>query len=202
MSDLPNVSRKPYGKKVLRLNADMQPISYFPLSCFTWQQVAFLMAKEQIQGRPILTPVAYYDDVVIRTPSKEFRLPSVVAHAEFIPLPDDVPFTKFNIMLRDNFTCQYTGKVFPPGEINNLTFDHIMPQSRGGKTSWDNIVCCDAAVNRKKDNRTPREAGLTLKREPHKPSVYELRERGRKYPPNYLHETWEDFLYWDVPLES
>jgi 5-methylcytosine-specific restriction endonuclease McrA len=185
--------------KILQLNADFQPISYCPLSTLTWQQVMFLMVKGMSTGIPRLQVVEEYDDVWVNTTKMKIRLPSVVAHLEYITPPNKVQFTKFNIFLRDEFTCQYSGEKCNP---RDLTFDHVIPKSRGGKTTWENIVTASRKINELKDDRTPKEANLTLKAVPKKPSYHELLAKGKKFPPKYLHESWQDYLYWDSPLEQ
>ncbi len=83
----------------------------------------------------------------------------------------------------------------------NLTFEHVMPRSRGGRTTWENVVTACGECNLEKANRTPAEAGMRLLREVHQPSTWELRDNGRSFPPHYLHESWRDFLYWDTELD-
>ena len=192
-----------YRHKTLVLNADYQPLSYFPLSLKSWTKIMFWLVKgwqrEREGGQPIIVTLEEYPDVFVQTGSGKIPLPSVVAHTEFIPAPKVVPFTRFNVFLRDDFTCQYSGVRMAP---EKLTFDHVHPQSKGGKTTWDNIVTCSSAINEAKGDRSVREAGLHLIRPPYQPTVYELREKGKKHPPQYLHESWRDYLYWDTELEK
>ena len=108
-------------------------------------------------------------------------------------------FTRFNVFLRDRFTCQYCGDRFPPPE---LTFDHVIPRSRGGRTSWDNVVTACGVCNLRKGNRMPDHAGLHPLNAPLQPSTYQLQENGRGFPPNFLHESWRDYLYWDSTLDE
>ncbi len=77
-----------------------------------------------------------------------------------------------------------------------------MPRSRGGRTTWDNVVTACQSCNLRKGNRTPREAGMELWARPQQPSTHLLQEHGRAFPPNFLHESWSDFLYWDTELET
>ncbi|MCC6303893.1 MAG: HNH endonuclease, partial [Rhodobacteraceae bacterium] len=73
---------------------------------------------------------------------------------------------------------------------------------RGGRTAWTNVVAACTACNRRKGARTPRAAGLVLLAPPREPTVEELMNTGRRFPPNHLHESWIDFLYWDAELEA
>ena len=114
-------------------------------------------------------------------------------------LSEKAAFNRANIYLRDDYTCQYTGIKYPPSE---LTLDHVHPQSRGGKSNWTNMVACHKDVNFKKADRTPKEAGLRLLREPYAPSAWELRDRGRSYPSAFGHESWADYVYYNIELES
>ena len=190
--------------KILELNADGQPMSYYPLSTMTWQDIMFLIVKGETTGIPRINILELYDDpdAVVRTALREFRLPSVVCHKEFIPRPVIPPFTKFNVFLRDDFTCQYSGERCDPVD---LTFDHVVPQSRGGKTNWTNIVTAKRSINEVKDNLSLKEFrkrfGYDLLKEPYQPTTYELLNKGKKYPPKYLHESWVDYLYWDSEIE-
>ena len=83
-------------------------------------------------------------DRVVHSPSFEMRLPSVISLKEFIPQARRPAFTRFNVFLRDRFGCQYCGGDLPTHE---LTFDHVVPRSRGGRTGWENVVtACSRAI--------------------------------------------------------
>ena len=176
----------------LVLNADFRPLSYFPLSVWPWQDAV----KATLMGR--VNTVAEYDRVV-RSPNLEMPLPSVVSLKEYIRPAERPAFTRFNVFLRDRFTCQYSGQRLPAHE---LTFDHVIPRSRGGRTSWENVVTASGAYNLAKANRTPEEAGMHLLTRPRQPDTWELIENGRAFPPNFLHESWGDYLYWDSELDE
>ncbi len=173
----------------LVLNADYRPLSYFPLSLWPWQEAIKATFLDRV------SVVAEYD-AVARSPSRSMRLPSVVVLKDYVKRARYPAFTRFNLFLRDEFTCQYCGA---RGE---LTFDHVLPRSRGGRTEWENVVAACGRCNLRKANLTPREAGMTLRTPPRRPEAMELQNKGRKFPPNFLHESWLDFLYWDAELES
>ena len=139
--------------------------------------------------------IATYDDVV-RSPSTEIRIPSVVVLRDYVKPSKRVAFTRFNLFLRDEFACQYCGGT---GE---LTFDHVVPRSAGGVTSWENVVAACAPCNLRKGSRTIAQVGFHLRRPARPPSASELHAQGRKFPPNHLHESWTDFLYWDAELDA
>ena len=175
----------------LVLNADYRPLSYFPLSTWSWQETIKAIFLERVDV------VSHYDRV-IRSPSAEHRLPSVVALKQYIPQTRRPPFTRFNVFLRDRFSCQYCGTPFA---TQDLTFDHLVPRSRGGRTSWDNVVTACTRCNLAKGSRLPSECNMRPLHVPRMPTMYELQEHGRGYPPNILHESWRDFQDWDSELE-
>lgn len=175
----------------LVLNADYTPMSYYPLSLWSAEQAIKQVWEENVDV------LATYD-VTVRSPNHEFKLPSVIALREFIPPPKKAPFTRFNVFLRDEFRCQYCGEKFPASE---LTFEHVLPRAQGGKTTWENILSACGKCNLIKANRTPKQAGMKTLSQPREPTFYELRDKQLKFPPNYLHETWRDYLYWNSELE-
>lgn len=176
----------------LVLNADFRPLSYFPLSLWSWQDTI----KAVFLGR--VNVVSEYERAV-HSPSFEMQLPSVISLKEYVPMGRRPAFTRFNVFLRDAFRCQYCGGNF---QAENLTFDHVIPRARGGRTSWQNVVTACEPCNLRKGHRLPEACGMIPLRRPDQPSNYELQENGRGFPPNYLHESWRDFLYWDSELEA
>ncbi len=175
----------------LVLNADFRPLSYFPLSLWSWQDTVKAVFLDRVNI------VSEYDRV-IRSPTLEMRLPSVISLKEFVPAERRPAFTRFNVFLRDRFNCQYCGGGFP---AHDLTFDHIVPRSRGGRTTWANVVTACGCCNLAKGNRTPGEARMFPRHGAFEPTARLLQENGRGFPPNFLHESWRDFLYWDSELE-
>jgi 5-methylcytosine-specific restriction endonuclease McrA len=186
------VSPPPENCPALVLNADFRPLSYFPLSLWPWYEAIKAVFLDRVNI------IAEYDRVV-RSPSFEMRLPSVIALKEYVPAARRPAFTRFNVFLRDRFHCQYCGGDFA---TNELTFDHVVPKSRGGRTAWTNVVTACSPCNLLKGNQLLRESGLLLQRFPSEPTTQELQENGRGFPPGYLHESWRDFLYWDSELDQ
>lgn len=172
----------------LVLNADFRPVSYFPLSLLGWQDTM----KAVYEQTHVV--VAEYD-VEVRSPSITMKLPSVVALRNYVPQPRFVPFTRINVFLRDRFRCQYCNTRHV---ADGLTFDHVIPRAKGGETTWENIVsACDDCNNDKG-------CGEAMKplRTPRAPTLGELIDAKRAFPPAHLHKTWLDFLYWDAELEK
>ena len=171
-------------EQVLLLN-----ITYEPLKIINWKKAITLLCLGKVEV------IEEYDQE-IRSVTFSLKLPSVVRLLKLIKRPKSpIRFSRQNIYARDRYKCQYCGRKFPSEE---LTYDHILPKSRGGKTAWGNIVTCCVGCNRSKGGRTPEEAGMRLVRKPVRPSwVPALRITiGFQRVP----ETWRDYLYWTVEL--
>ena len=175
----------------LVLNADYRPLSYYPLSLWGWQDVVKAVFLERVD-------IVQKYERVVSSPSFQIELPSVIALKEYVRQSRNPAFTRFNVFLRDGFCCQYCNKPFL---ANELTFDHVIPRSRGGKTNWENVVAACTKGNLQKANKMPSKGGVSPIKPPIRPNTYQLQENGRKFPPNHLHFTWTDYLYWDVELE-
>ena len=182
-------SVNPRNNSALVLNADYRPLSYFPLSLWNWQESVKATYLDRVDV------LSEYDEVV-RSPSTEIRLPSVLVLREYVKPSKSAAFTRFNLFLRDQFACQYCGST------SELTFDHVVPRSRGGRTTWENVVAACSRCNLAKGAKLLSECSLTLKKQPVEPSSELLLNKGRKFRPNYLHKSWMDFLYWDAELEE
>ena len=141
----------PEACPALVLNADFRPLSYYPLSLWSWQDTIKAVFLDRVNI------VSEYDKVV-RSPSFEFRLPSVVSLKTYVKPSRTPAFTRFNVFLRDRFTCQYCG------DHHDLTFDHVIPRSKGGQTTWENVVAACSPCNLRKGNKTLRQSGLSLRR--------------------------------------
>jgi len=184
-----DLMRHPDSCPALVLNADYTPLSYYPLSLWSWQTAVKAVFLERVNI------VDHYAREV-HSPTRSFRLPSVIALRQYVRPAAHPAFTRFNLFLRDSFACQYCGS----GE--DLTFDHVVPRAAGGRTTWDNVVTACAPCNLRKGGRTPHQARMALNRKIGRPTSWHLQENGRRFPPNFLHETWRDWLYWDVELEA
>jgi len=172
----------------LVLNADYRPLSYYPLSLWSWQDSIKSVFLDRV------SIVSNYDRV-IRSPSFSMKLPSVIALKSYIRPQSNPNFTRFNVFLRDKFMCQYCGSK------KDLTFDHLLPRSKGGKTDWDNVVTACSACNVKKGGRLFKYSGMALNQKPYQPTTEDLHKNGKNFPPNFLHKSWIDHLYCDVELE-
>lgn len=173
----------------LVLNADYRPLSYYPLSLWPWQEAIKAIWLDRVDI------VAQYDSYV-HSANHKMRIPSVVVLKDYVKPAKRVAFTRFNLFLRDEFCCQYCGA------RRELTFDHVVPRARGGVTSWENIVAACVPCNLRKGSQSVKQARMHLRKPPRMPMSEELRNTGRKFPPNHMHDTWLDFLYWDTELEA
>jgi 5-methylcytosine-specific restriction endonuclease McrA len=139
------------------------------------------------------------EDDWVRTSSTQIQVPRVIRLVGYEKLPKHtVKFNRRNIFARDNNQCQYCGRKFPTTE---LSLDHVIPRSQGGKSTWENIVCACVNCNVRKGGRTPKQAHMSLVRKPEKPKrspMLNLKLTHKKY------ESWRTFLdnaYWSVELK-
>ena len=183
------IAVSPQALPALVLNADYRPLSYYPLSLWSWQDAIKAVFLDRVNI------IAEYDHSVC-SPSFSMKLPSVVSLKTYVQPTRNPAFTRFNVFLRDKFECQYCGA------DDELTFDHVIPRAHGGETTWENVVAACSPCNLRKANRSLRHSGMSLRRKPRQPSPEEMHAAGRRFPPNHLHDSWMDYLYWDAELES
>lgn len=171
-------------EQVLLLN-----ITYEPLKIINWKRAISMLCLGKVEV------IEEYEQE-IRSVSFSLKLPSVVRLLKLIKRPKSpIKFSRQNIYARDRYKCQYCGRPYASEE---LTYDHVLPKSRGGKTEWENIVTCCVECNRIKGGRTPEEAAMRLIRKPNRPSwipALRITIGYQKVP-----ETWRDYLYWTVEL--
>lgn len=163
---------------------------YRPLRIENWQRAIsdLMLGKvEQLERSR---------DRTIRTVDRTYDCPAVVRllHQRFKRDRIAIKFSRLNIYTRDGFRCQYCGDQFP---TEDLTFDHVLPRAQGGRTIWENIVTCCSADNRRKDNRTPEQAGMKLLKKPIKPRYLPMVmvDMDRRRVP----DEWKP--YWQTVLE-
>ena len=177
----------------LVLNADFRPLSYFPLSLWSWQDAVKAVFLDRVS-------VLSEYETAVRSPSVSMRLPSVIALKDYIPSARRPAFTRFNVFLRDALHLPVLRRAASPA--HDLTFDHVVPRSRGGRTTWENVVTACGDCNLRKGSRLPRECAMFPRGQPAPADDVGVAGPGRAFPPNYLHESWRDYLYWDTELES
>jgi len=151
--------------------------------------------------------IKIYDDDLESWQSAMY-MPAVIRMVDFIKPAKRFsiykPFNRLNIWLRDGGRCQYCGcKVAK----NSFEYEHVIPQSRGGKSSWTNIVCSCHACNNKKRDRTPEEAGMKLLRKPFAPITANsysenVVQKFRSLKGTTSIQEWRNYVYWEVELEE
>jgi 5-methylcytosine-specific restriction endonuclease McrA len=169
---------------VLFLDIDWQPLR---VAHWTRAMTDVFLGKVEV--------IEYSRDRTIRCVSREFPMPAVVrVLRRFRRDRLRIRFSRVNIYARDGFTCQYCGQRLVTEE---LTFDHVVPRSLGGQTTWENIVACCVPCNHHKANRTPAQACMRLRQRPVRPRylpVLTVQMDRRQVP-----EEWRP--YWNAPLE-
>jgi len=165
---------------VLVLNA-----SYEPINICAARRALILVMKG-------IASTEEHSSLAVHTSRTAVRLPSVIRLLEYRRIPHQArALSRKNIMMRDRYTCQYCFKVLPAGE---LTLDHVIPRSRAGETSWENLVACCHHCNNKKGNRTPEEAGMKLSKAPRPYSLHTSRHLMRLLGKS--DDQWRKYLFY------
>ena len=164
---------------------------YEPIKVIPWQRAITLLALDKVD-------VVEEYDALIRAVSYVVNVPAVVRlRKAFRRHAKPVKFSRVNIYARDGYRCQYCGTKCSP---SGLTYDHVVPRSRGGRTTWDNIVSCCYACNADKANRTPAEARMTLRSTPVRPAwmpAVQVRVSTQSIP-----DAWRDYVYWTGEIDN
>jgi 5-methylcytosine-specific restriction endonuclease McrA len=165
--------------------------TFEPLKIISWKKAVIMVMLGKVE-------VVEEYERLIRGVSFALRLPAVIRLNRFIkrraPI---VKFSRQNLYVRDRGKCQYCGTLF---EQKELTYDHVIPRSKGGQTEWTNVVTCCIACNLKKGGRTPEEAGMSLIRKPKVPIWIPLMtvSLGIVEAP----DPWKNYLYLNLELTS
>lgn len=171
----------------LVLNADATPLRWMPISTKTWMEAVKIYYEDRV------VIVEEYEDWVIRSPSVAMKVPAVIMVRDYVRPDYRVRLTKYNIKVRDNFTCQYCGKWFDPAD---LTIDHVVPQYHGGRSVWSNCVAACGLCNRRKAHFLDM---LPLAK-PVRPTFGLMLERRRQQPVTVSHPSWLPYLGWPEHL--
>ena len=181
--------------ETLILNSDGQPLSQVPLSVITWQNAIRLV----FQGKA--TVLKSYDDWKVRSQHLEMNVPSIIIMSEQAKWSKNLKYSRANVYLRDNFTCQLqiTGRcrdLHGKVKVTELTLDHILPKSFGGKTSWMNVCTSCKDCNSEKGN----DASIVPRKKPHKPTYYEILAKRKALPIHIRDAEWRYYLNWPDEL--
>jgi len=162
----------------LVLNADYSPLCRAPLSLWGWQDVV----RAVIRGTA--TTVSEHEGHVIRSPNYRMKLPSVVVLNKYVTprgIAHTPTFSRYNVFLRDDFTCQYCNCQF---KADLLTYDHVVPRTLNGPTTWDNVVTsCSPCNNQKAGKALSQLKNMQIRKMPHAPTRSELQRKVRHRPP-------------------
>ena len=179
----------------LILNSDAKPLTHIPLSVIPWQDAIklFFLGKINI--------IAEYDDWVIRSQKLEIKVPSVAIMKEQVNWNKTVRYNRNNVYLRDSFTCQLQltnrcrslkGHV----KISDLTLDHMIPKSQGGKTTWTNVSTSCHDCNCIKGDDT----SIFPLRKPYRPNYYEMLSKRKTFPVQIRDRIWAYYIDWPEDL--
>lgn len=166
--------------QTLLLNSDYNPISVLPLSVVSWQQAI----KLYFLGRVDI--IESYPNELIHSEKLVMEVPCVCVTRDYFNYKKSVKYSRANVFLRDLYQCQYCGETFPPGD---LTLDHVIPRSSGGRTVWDNTVTACKPCNLKKGSRLWKPM-----RAPFKPDYYSLIAQWKNKPVHRLYPAWYKYI--------
>jgi len=165
----------------LILNADASPISVLPLSTIGWEEaIRYLVTDKAVV-------LEWYDDWVVHSEHWETKVPAVMILKEYQKKKSGIRFSKQNVFLRDEYTCQYCGTDV---ERKQATLDHVLPVSHGGKTTFENTTTACAPCNANKGNNKKIKPKVT----PHRPTYWELVDKRKKQRFDLRHPSWEQYL--------
>lgn len=160
--------------------------TFEPLRVVTWKKAILMVMLGKVEV------VEAYDRTISGV-RFSIHLPAVIRLNRLVKRKSPIiKFSRQNLYVRDKGVCQYCGT---PYEQRELTYDHVIPRSRGGQTEWNNVVTCCISCNLKKGGRTPEEAGMALMKRPKAPIWIPLltKSLGIDEPP----PSWKDYLYFN-----
>lgn len=161
--------------------------AYQPMRYVDWKEAFCLWFSGRVEV------IEFYKDKFVNTISESFQVPSIIRFVKGVIKRNrqakTAKFSRINVALRDNHECQYCKANL---DKRSLTMDHIIPVAQGGKTNWRNIVSCCSNCNQKKKDRTPKQAGMKLLREPYVPDNFEIFNKAQSN--KSIPDEWKDYL--------
>ncbi len=165
--------------------------TYQPHKIVSWQKAVTMIFLGKVEV------LEEYDEE-IRSVSITIRMPAVVRLLRVLRGKGrGLKFSRINVMTRDHFRCQYCGEKHA---MRELTYDHVVPRSQGGRTTWENIVTACYECNRKKSGRTPQQAGMKLRAVPVKPKT--LPTVTLRFDLGSMPDAWASWVYWQGALDE
>lgn len=169
------------------MNSDYTPIGVLPMSSLHWHDAMRAVCLNSVRVHHS------YENWVVHSPSQSIPVPSVVVARDYVKIRRFVGFSSDMVHLRDGYRCAYCSGKFTCSE---LTMDHVVPKSKGGKLTFDNTVSACAPCNCRRGNNTR----IQPKWQPTRPTYHELVSKRRQYPVSVPHESWIEFIGWDPRL--
>ena len=184
------------SEAVLVLNASYAPIDI--------QSIKKAMKKVYKEKAEVLET---YTDQHLRSWKQAMDAPAVIRLLTLVKFPHkghrSLPFTRKNVWMRDKGRCQYCGKFV---KMKDMGWDHVVPRDQGGRSCWNNIVCSCFECNRRKDCRTPVQAGMKLLNHPKAPTYVMSKEKEMAFKlrnlQNFPHEAWKSYIYFNATLDQ
>lgn len=164
----------------LVLNASFRPISLIPLSTIIWQDAIKIVYLDKVNV------LDYYDNWVVHSPNIEMRVPATVLTKEFFNFEKYIKFSRRHIYMRDIYQCQYCGEFF---DTQDLTIDHVIPKTMGGRTEWENVVSCCEPCNSAKGHNSWKPLN-----KPYMPSYFNMVDKMVTHPIEAKHPSWRLYL--------
>ena len=173
-------------------------VGYTPVARVSWQRAITLLWEEKVEV------VEEYEDRTVRSVTLEFKVPAVIRFLKAIRgKKKAIKFSRENVYSRDKGKCQYCTKSVPR---HDFTYDHVIPRTQGGHTTWENVVVSCTPCNQKKGGRTPAQAGMKLAQTPVKPKSLPDTIRLTFTWQKGMPEPWRNWLasvaYWNTELED
>ena len=157
--------------------------SYVPVETISWQN-AF---TKIFNGRAYA--IEYYDDEIVHTPNDEYLKPAVIVCTEYNGQLKKIPiYSKRLVCQRDEWTCAYCGDIV---SSETCSIDHVLPRSKGGRSTYENTVCACKPCNYKKADRTPSQARMRLRIKPAKPTINPIKH---KFGNRQLADEWVQYV--------
>ena len=169
-----------------------------PINQVTWDRAITLVYCGLVEV------LEEYDDWTVRSPSTMMKVPAVIRFFKGVSgRKKGIRFSRENVYARDKGRCQYCGIYIPRSEV---TYDHVLPRSLGGKTEWNNVVSCCLPCNQRKGSRTPEQAKMRLRSKPMRPTSLPGDPLRLSLPKGRMPAQWADYLrsvaYWTVSLQN